>query len=369
MLGYSQNIGDTFTDNYITYEITGLTPNTVKTSDYDVTGGTTVNIPASVTFSSETYNVTSIGNNSFQGKALTSATIPNSIIHIGDYAFYNNSLTSINIPNSVTTIDFAAFRSNSLTSVVIPNSVTALGNYTFRNNNLVSVTISENITLIRPHTFAYNNLTSITIPDNVTTIEGTAFGYNNITSVVIPNNVTYVGNFAFAYNQITTAILGSSLTTIEHGCFANYGNAVTLTDVTSLSTTPPTITTSGDGFDTFAVNRNTIHLHIPAGTTDAYVNDTGALWTGFNPVSEDAGLSVTDFELINDIKVITTSDKIKITSSNDIKLKNYSLYSITGSEITTGKEKEIPTSFLASGIYILKMNFDKGKVSKKIAVK
>ena len=61
-------------------------------------------IPSSVTYSGNTYAVTSIGKYAFyECSGLTSITIPNSVTSIGDYAFQVCSgLTSITIPNSVT---------------------------------------------------------------------------------------------------------------------------------------------------------------------------------------------------------------------------------------------------------------------------
>ena len=132
-----------------------------------------------------------------------------------------------------------------------------------------------------------------------------------------------------------------------------------------MATTPPTIITGAN--DTFGGvnNRNNIHLHIPPGTMGAYVTDPGALWTGFNPVTEDALLSTTDFNLDNEISIITTSDNIKVIATNNLRLENYTVYNMSGSKITSGIENEIPTSTLASGIYILKLDFDKGTVVKK----
>ena len=68
-------------------------------------------IPASVTYNSKTYSVTSIGNSAFYWcSGLTSVTIPNSVTSIGNSAFSGCSgLTSVTIPNSITTIGFSVF--------------------------------------------------------------------------------------------------------------------------------------------------------------------------------------------------------------------------------------------------------------------
>ena len=39
---------------------------------------------------------------------------------------------------------------------------------------------------------------------------------------------------------------------------------------------------------------------------------------------------------------------------------------LQGRKVATGTKSEIPTNFLASGIYILKLDFDKGTLTKKI---
>ena len=83
-------------------------------------------IPSSVTYSGNTYAVTSIGDKAFRScSGLTSITIPNSVTSIGKYAFYDcEGLTSITIPNSVTSIgDRAFYECSGLTSITIPNSV------------------------------------------------------------------------------------------------------------------------------------------------------------------------------------------------------------------------------------------------------
>ena len=87
---------------------------------YWSTSITTANIPASVTYNSVSYSVTSIGEYAFSGyDGLTSVTIPNSVTSIGEYAFSGcDGLTSVTIPNSVTSIGAWAFSDcTGLTSV------------------------------------------------------------------------------------------------------------------------------------------------------------------------------------------------------------------------------------------------------------
>ncbi len=106
---------------------------TYRNTNYNSYSGAVV-IPSTVTYSGETYSVTSVGNGAFYGcSGLTSVTIGNSVTTIGNFAFYNcSSLTSVTIPESVTTIgNYAFYNCSSLTSITIPSSVTSIGDHAF----------------------------------------------------------------------------------------------------------------------------------------------------------------------------------------------------------------------------------------------
>lgn len=327
-------IGDTFIVDFITYEVTSLTPETVKAIDYNMAGGTVVDIPAYVPSNISIYTVTSIGDAAFKDKGLTGVTLPNSLLSLGFEAFRNNSITSINLPNSLTNIGDYVFISNQLTSIVIPDSVTEIGGYAFYNNSLTIATLPVGITNIAIGTFENNSLSSITIPNGVTNIDNAAFKNNALTSVTIPSSVTSISIQVFRGNPLNS--------------------------VTSLSTTPPTITTGGNT-DSFSSNRSNINLTIPNGTENAYI---AAQWINFASVT----LNTSDFELANAIKVITTTDGISVVTSNNVRLENYTIYSLTGAKVATGTDSEISTSFLANGIYVLKLDFDKGSMVRKVMV-
>ena len=261
------------TINGIAYELNGTTATVVSGGNY--TG--TIVIPASVTYDSKTYTVTSIGQGAFRYcTGLTSVRIGNRVTSIGNSAFQNcTGLTSVTIPNSVTSIvDYAFDGCTGLTSVTIPNSVTSIRKDAFRDctgfpvidniryadtylieavdktlstytikdgtkwigsdafegcTGLTSIDIPNSVTSIGYSAFAYcTGLTSVTIPNSVTSIEGSAFeGCTGLTSVTIPNSVTSIGSWAFhRCTGLTSVTIPNSVTSIGSGAFYRVNNIV-----------------------------------------------------------------------------------------------------------------------------------------------
>ena len=180
-------------------------------------------IPAEI----EGLPVTTIGANAFQScSALTTVTIPNSVITIGASAFSDCSgLTSLSIPDSVTTIGASAFSDCSgLTSLSIPDSVTTIGTSAFSDcSGLTTLSIPNNVTSIGNYMFqGCSGLTSLIIPNNVTTIGTSAFSdCSGLTTFRIPNNVTTIGASAFSdCFGLTTLSIGSGVTYIVSSAFS-----------------------------------------------------------------------------------------------------------------------------------------------------
>ena len=224
-------------DLVIPETIEGIKVTEIKQGAFQGKGLTSITIPNSITsiggqafyknqLTSITIGngVTSIGYDAFNSNKLTSITIPNNITFIGTGAFANNLLTSVVIPDSVTTIYEGAFQNNQLTNVIIGNSVTEIGVSAFSNNKLTSVTIGNKVTTIEFGAFAYNQLTSVIIPDSVTNFRDHtqvaqygAFAHNQITSIIIPKNVRYIGHGTFADNPLTSVTITANITTFGGG--------------------------------------------------------------------------------------------------------------------------------------------------------
>lgn len=120
---------------------------------------------------------------------------------IGHTAFRYSSVTSVTIPDSVTFISDSAFAyCFNLTNISIPNSVTAIGSFAFEGcTKLESITLPSSLLTISEFLFYdCSQLTTIHIPDSVSSIRTYAF-YNcgKLETIRIPVSVTSIGSYAF----------------------------------------------------------------------------------------------------------------------------------------------------------------------------
>ena len=238
-----------------------------------------VTIPASVTYSGNTYSVTKIGDCAFLGCiGLTAVTIGNSVTSIGWSAFEGCSgLTMVSIGHSVTSIRNSAFSGCSgLMAVEIPKSVTSIGKWSFsRCSGLTAIEIPNSINNIEEGAFSgcsslcvinvengnevydsRENCNAIIekessslicgckctiIPNSVTSINKYAFeGCKNLTSIVLPNSVTEICTAAFRNCEgLTSIVLSSNLISIGDFAFCDC-SGLTLVDI------PDSVTSIGD---------------------------------------------------------------------------------------------------------------------------
>lgn len=273
-----------------TYTVSGTEATITGTTASNTLSGP-LNIPATVSDGTNTYNVTAIGGRTVWGvqgsfwnfKKLTSLTIPEGVKTIGKNAFLNcsgltgtltlpSSLVSIGekafsgcsgftgtltIPNSVTSLEGGAFSECSgltkavlptgmsktgdyafsgctgITEFVIPSNVTAIGKGTFSCSGLSGTfTIPSTITSIGPSAFSgCTGVTSFIIPTSVTTIGAKAFGScKNLTSIIIPNGVTTIDTMTFyGCEKLANVTIPNTVTTIKYEAFENCKNLQTIT--------------------------------------------------------------------------------------------------------------------------------------------
>ena len=140
--------------------------------------------------------VETIGHTAFRYSSVTSVTIPDSVTFISDSAFaYCSNLTNISIPNSVTSIGFSAFGGcTKLESITLPSSLRSISEALFSG---------------------CSQLTTIHIPVSVTSIENDAFdGCPSSMTVTYPgsktqwdDNITKGSNNDVLENHLICAML------------------------------------------------------------------------------------------------------------------------------------------------------------------
>ncbi|MEP5376284.1 MAG: leucine-rich repeat protein, partial [Hyphomicrobiales bacterium] len=254
-------VGGEFTVDGITYQVVGLDPLEVEALDYDGTAGADITIPATVSNGGNTYTVTSIGNNAFSYKGLTSVSITESMTSIGERAFENNiDLTSVNFGtnSNITSIGEYAFINCALGSVEIPEGMTVIEPATFHNNDeMTHVTIPAGITAIGENSFnSIANLSQVTVlASDPPSVEENSFGTRSNVDLLLPNGsgADYEANGWTGFRSTTglplieTDILTFELTEQTGGAVINaVDHTVAIevdygTDVTNLI---PTITLS-----------------------------------------------------------------------------------------------------------------------------
>ena len=282
----------------IYYNITGNNTVEVTYSDRDNnTYSGSVSVPETVTNNGTEYSVTKIGEYAFQGSAVTSVYMPESITSIGTSAFSGcQNLESVALPESLTTLGYSAFKAckllktikipsgvraipsscfdgcSSLESVTIPEGVTTIGDYAFGYCNLNALTLPESLEKIGGYAFTGNkSLKSVNIPAKVKTIETEAFNSCGLTNLVIPEGVQTIGYNTFGRNSLQNLTLPSTVTSIGGSAFGNNNN---LQSIICNAVTPPTL----DG-DAFSIGI-TPSIKVPMASIAAYRKAYG--WKDFS---------------------------------------------------------------------------------------
>ena len=181
-----------------------------------------IDIPASY----NGFPVTKISIGAFQGTAVTSVTMPNTIEQLGNRAFYGcGSLKSICLSNRLQSIPNECFESAAITSIVIPEGVKTISSCAFMYcNSLESIVLPNTIESIGSQAFwDCDTLTSIVVPASVKRIEyGAFFGCDSLQSVVINYGLKYFASDVFhSCYQLKSICIPASVYSIGSNIFNN----------------------------------------------------------------------------------------------------------------------------------------------------
>ena len=211
--------------------------------------------------------------------ALTECRIPSSFTSIGASAFAGSGLEKIYIPSSITVIKNHSFNANSLKEVHIED-IGAWCRIDIRYNNagtnplnkahhlyingteIIDLIVPSGITSLTKTFWGASSIRSAQLPDSITNIGPYAFSScGSLTTINIPEGVTSIGSMGFDEAKISVLTLPSTLTTIGDYAFRNNS---TMSSMTCLATTPPTI-----GSMTF-YRTNGCPIYVPATSVETY---------------------------------------------------------------------------------------------------
>jgi hypothetical protein len=208
--------------NYVLYNIVDSSNVSIIGYNPNVPSPWNLVVPSTVTYLSNTYNVTSISDSAFSNcTALVdiSFQIPSNITYLGDFLFVGcSNLTSLQIPDSVTSTSAVVNRS-SLVTVVFSNNMNTITSYFAQYcSNLVNVTIGSGTTIIENYSFhSCSNLKNFTFLGTVTPIINDEYGF----TYAITNPVAYLQPNCYNYLSLTTYFTTSNINSINNVTFTN----------------------------------------------------------------------------------------------------------------------------------------------------
>ena len=252
---------------------------------------TKANIPATIEYRGQTYEVIGISEKAFANSPITSVTIPNSIKSIERNSFEDcKLLTTVKIPESVTSIGIETFFGClSLLSITIPNSVTHIGGRAFYNTGIYNndakwdnrALYISNCLIAAKEEMAGDYV----VKDGTRIIAQDAFhDCNSLISVTLPNSVTHIVDGAFySCDSLTSVTIGSGMVSIG---FCAFDRCYALDQIYCYSIIPPTVNDWTFRDDEQYTYRYYATLYVPEeALLDYKVHDIWGLFANIVPIA------------------------------------------------------------------------------------
>ena len=188
--------------------------------------------------------VKKIDSAAFQNKRIQGVSYgyKDNITEIGTYAFANCiNLMEIKLPNAITAINSYSFSQTALTTITIPSSVVIIDEGAFSQcNNLQSVIFnqqsqlkyvlqsSESLEIGNKAFYLCSSLSTIVLPSNTIKIEQEAFCGTKLSTFNLPDSLVYIGPYAFQSTSITSFETNDMIiTNLTEFCFSQMPNLLT----------------------------------------------------------------------------------------------------------------------------------------------
>jgi hypothetical protein len=290
---------------------------------------------------------------------LTSVTIPEGVTQIGDYAFSGcTALTAVSFPNSLTHIwDYAFADCTGLTSLTFPENFQRLGAYAFENcTGLTSITCKA----ADPPYVQYNPFENVNeeIPVYVPcgAVEDYEWYWYINSSIDFEN---YVEIETLTPQNVQVAQEDGAFKINWQGEAASYQlyrNGALLETVTGTAYTDEGLSSGTEYCYTVKATGGTCESALSAEACLTFGGATGIAETG-----TDSGIRIYPNPVKDELRIATVG-------ANGIRPENVEIVDLSGKTVisTSLNDRSINVSHLPAGIYLVKIETDKGTVTEKI---
>ena len=172
------------------------------------------------------YGFTSIGASTFESRAVSTLTIPDTVTVIEKNAFYNAKMGTIYLGDGLHTIeDFAFYGCTG--KVHFGTGLKSIGGHAFQKAGIGPLEIPDSVETIGPYAFSASGVPSVVIGSGVKEIsEGTFLDCLGLESVDVGENVKIIGEDAFSGCAKLTSVKLREVEAIESQAFLNCNSLI-----------------------------------------------------------------------------------------------------------------------------------------------